>query len=617
VSAPSRPALPVLALLASVAACSDPTGLRVDIDLGSFQTMLSTLAVTISALPGGFAPRASENNGGVTISVEDRNGDQVPDLVLQFSSGGGVQFGKTLSFRVATGNHADLMVDAEAVGADSNGVTIAGGGGTATLPGNGRATIDFALQPQMGPVTPDTVTTDLATAGTADIVITGPHKDARLATAAVCNLDGNAASDLVLGLPGAAQNPTEGPSGAVWVIFDAGAITPTPASLDLASLPPGTVQFHVYGTMGGDQLGAAIACADLDGDAHDDLILGAPGAERGAGAVYVIQGSASLANTGFDLTKVPPAAGAPAATWVGGGSTAKLGSALYAANLDGDSKATAEVLIAAPGEADTPRVHLLAGALVKSDWNGRHVLDGMAPAHVTFTGIAAASIGAGDLDGSGYPLDIILGNPDFEKADETTPRGAAYVFPAVAPVGSQIFDPSQAKLALVGDLRSQMGAAVLALDTQATGNGVQDLVVGAPGDANAACAVHVYTTSDNIFKTPMRDPDFTLSVMEAEGRFGSALAGATTIGGTRLFVGAPTASHGGRPGAGAAYVFRGDRSRPVLVEQIFGATAGDGLGAALAGGDIGSTAVSDVIVVAPSAAGKESGAGAAYVRYGR
>ena len=51
----------------------------------------------------------------------------------------------------------------------------------------------------------------------------------------------------------------------------------------------------------------------------------------------------------FDLSKVPPAAGAPDVTWVGGAANAHLGSALHAVDLDGGNDSTAEVLASAPG----------------------------------------------------------------------------------------------------------------------------------------------------------------------------------------------------------------------------------------------------------------------------
>jgi len=596
----------IVPALLVVAGCSEPSGLRVDIDVGDFASRLATLSVTVSASPGGFAAPTSPPSGGVTLSTDD-----AMNLVVLFDQAAGYRFGSTLSFRVETGNQHNLTMHAAALGADDGGATIAAGDGTAMLAGGGRATMAIKLMPNTGPVTPQTLTTDLATAGSATSVTTGPHKDAKLGAVALCDVDADLHADLVLGVPGAASTDAIGATGAVYVIFNSK--SGFPAAIDLSNPPPGTREFHVYGVVGGDGLGKAVACADLDGDSYGDIIMGAPGAEGGAGAVYVLPGASALPNMVYDLSHVPPAKDAPALTLVGADAHASLGTALYAANLDGMDE-TAEVLISSPGEGGVGTVHLLAGVLVPNGvWHGRQVLDGTAPAHVTFLGIPATALGAGDLDNSGPPLDIILGNSAFQGA-----AGAAFVFDRVAPGTAHVFDASQANLTLVGAANSRLGAAVLALDTQASGQGWQDLVVGVPGDADRTGAVNIYTADTMIFQgTPMRTPNRTVHGLVAGGDFGIALAGVTTDSGTRLFVGAPAASPNGRTGAGAAYVFQGSATGPLLVEQIFGAAMGDSLGTALAGGELGGSLVPDVVVVAPNAASAtDTAVGAAYLRLG-
>jgi len=598
----------IVPALLFVAGCSGPSGLRIDIDLGQFASRLATLSVTVSAMPGGFTPLTSASNGGVTLSTDD-----AMNLVVRFDQAAGYHFASPLSFRVETGNREALTMHAEALGADDTSTTIAAGDGMAPLSGGGHATIAIKLIPYTGPITPQTLTTDLATAGSATSVTTGPRKDAMLGAVAVCNVDADMYPDLVFGVPGAAPNDAIGATGAVYVIF--GGASGFPATIDLSNVPAGTREFHVYGAVAGDRLGTAVACADVDGDSAADLIMGAPRAEGGAGAVYVLQGAAALPNTVYDLSHVPPAKDAPGATLVGADAQALLGSALYAANLDGDSKPPAEVLISAPGEGGVGRVHLLTGILIEGGaWHGRQVLDTTAPAHVMFAGIPAAALGAGDLDNSGVPLDIILGDPAFQSS-----AGAAYVFSQVDPTKPQTFDAGGAQIALVGAARSGLGAAVLALDTQATGLGWQDLVVGVPGDTEGMGAVNIYTADNMIFQgTPMRTASRTLHGFAAGDRFGSALAGVTTSNGnTRLFVGAPIAAPSTRDRAGAAYVYQGSAVGPQLVEQIFGAAPGDGLGTALTGGELGGNLVPDVVVVAPNAtAVTGTNAGAAYVRIG-
>ena len=67
------------------------------------------------------------------------------------------------------------------------------------------------------------------------------------------------------------------------------------AGLDLTALPPGN-GFFVGGTIADSFTGRSVAAAgDMNGDGIDDFLIGAPGANGGAGMVYVIYGR----TTGF------------------------------------------------------------------------------------------------------------------------------------------------------------------------------------------------------------------------------------------------------------------------------------------------------------------------------
>lgn len=613
-----------LALAPALPACGgSSSGLRVDVDMAGYQATLGTLEIVFSAAPGGFTAADPQDLGNVLLRVEDRNGDQVPDLAMRFLPGA-FAAKPTLSFRIETGNRAELAVHAAALGYDATPELKAGADGDVTLPAGGEATLALRLEARSGMVIPGAGTVRLGESGSANVTLLGPHRDAQVSSVAVCDVDGDDFRDIVLGVSGASPSAAVGVTGGVYVVF--GKAGGLPSMVTLGSPPAGVREFHVYGTASGDQAGAAVACADLDGDSADDVIIGAPGAEQGAGAVYVIQGRAALPNTVFDLSKTAPAAGAPDATLVGPAAMAHFGSVLYTANLDNSSEGSFELLVAMPGTPNMPAVpkavHLFNGVLATSGgWRGRNVVGGAMPAQVTFTGIAAASLGAGDVDGDGVALDIIVGDPSYQKSGETFQRGAVYVFSAVnpspGPTGGGTFGPADADSILEGDMNSQLGAAVVALDTQASGLGRQDLVAGAPGAGAGAGAVRIYTGDTQFFVTKMREPNRTLAGAVAGGRYGSALAGVTTVAGTRLYVGAPSVTDQGKTNAGAAYVYRGDASGPTLLEQIFGAVAEARLGAALAGGAVGGPgSIPDAVLVAPGAPAAETGAGVAYVRYG-
>jgi hypothetical protein len=178
-------------------------------------------------------------------------------------------------------------------------------------------------------------------------------------------------------------------------------------------------------------------------------------------------------------------------------------------------------------------------------------------------------------------------------------------------------DPAGPSVTLLGPAQgSQFGAAVLALDS---GNG-DDLFVGVPGNGAGGEVDAFY--SSTVFFNAASPVGNTLAAPLAGSRFGSALAsivtGASGSGGARLAIGAPNAAPSAdRAAAGAAYVYGASSRSFTLLEQMYGAAAGDSLGTAVAGGQINSDNIGDLAASAPQATGAAAHAGAVYVRYGR
>jgi FG-GAP repeat len=90
----------------------------------------------------------------------------------------------------------------------------------------------------------------------------------------VGDVDGDGSSDLVVGLPGRGTGEVD-------------------LRLTTATRPPLTLSNSSIGGQGsaGDQFGAAVVLADLNNDGCDDIIVGAPGANNGAGRVYLVFGA--------------------------------------------------------------------------------------------------------------------------------------------------------------------------------------------------------------------------------------------------------------------------------------------------------------------------------------
>ena len=122
--------------------------------------------------------------------------------------------------------------------------------------------------------------------GSNGFVISGlnPEDNLGFSVSSAGDFDGDGFNDILIGMPGA-----DGTGQIVVIYGDDGA---APASFDLNDLD-GYNGFILTGIDMGDDAGFAIAgVGDVTNDGFDDILIGAPGANGGAGESYLIEGFA-------------------------------------------------------------------------------------------------------------------------------------------------------------------------------------------------------------------------------------------------------------------------------------------------------------------------------------
>lgn len=200
------------------------------------------------------------------------------------------------------------------------------------------------------------------------------------------DLDGDGLADIVVQSGAAAD-------GAGQVFVFAGSL-----ARDFVDAGSGTHQWS--GVVEGDDLGGkpGILPGDMDGDGTEDLVLVAPGADAGAGAVYLLSGAASSGDVGTAATW----------SWTGPDSSAALGDLAALGDIDADG--AADLLVSAPfydGEGrDRGIVYILSSSSVGVSSNPG---DGVAiTGESTYHGFGQSPVNAGDMDGDGVD-EILLG----------------------------------------------------------------------------------------------------------------------------------------------------------------------------------------------------------------
>lgn len=368
---------------------------------------------------------------------------------------------------------------------------------------------------------------------------------------------------------------------------------------------------RLVGAAAGDLAGSAVAAGDLDGDGVSDVVVGAEAADaagESSGASYVVFGPVA----GEVALGAAPAryAGAPHAL---------AGDALAVGDIDGDG--TADLLVGAYGDdgsgADAGSVAWAVPGGPDGAWTALGLALGAAAGD-----FAGKDVALGDIDGDGVP-EVVVGAHGADSGP-TPLAGRVHVVPASAfSAGPFLLGGDAEILVLEGEAESDYaGVAVACGDLD--GDGLDDVVVGAPHTGADAGAGRVYVVrGGRTGWISLASADGRLDGLAPGDRTGFDVSAGGDVDGdglADLLVGAPYADPHGSS-SGAAYLLAGsswaETGLDAATASIEGAAAGDNAGWSVAiVPDVNGDGYDEVWVGVPSSDEGGPDAGAAWLYLG-
>jgi hypothetical protein len=440
------------------------------------------------------------------------------------------------------------------------------------------------------------------------------------------DVNGDGLADLVIGAPLADDNGTD--SGSSYVVF--GKVTG--AAVDLADVERGNGGFVVRGIDDGGEAGRSVSGAgDVNGDGLSDIVIGAPEAEESDGVCYVVFGKAS--SSAVELADID--AGSGGFSVRGAGALAKMGTSVSGAgDVNGDG--LSDVVIGVPttgvgvnyvifGKSDDTNPVDVAEV---EDGTGGFVIIGITPDD----GLGSAASAAGDVNGDGLS-DLVIGAPQASVDEDQT--GVSYVVFGKAngnAVALIAVDGGDGGFAIHGVADGDNAGESVSSAGDLDGDGLSDVLIGAPGVGSVAGAAYVVFGKANGTVVKLSDValgDGGLVINGAHDGYnaGKAVSHAGDVDGdglADLLLGAPYADVNGAL-SGVGYLVFGREAGPVDVADVRGGTGGfvvngrggDNLGRAVgAAGDVNGDGIGDMIVGAFSASDNGNDSGTSYVIFG-
>ncbi len=417
--------------------------------------------------------------------------------------------------------------------------------------------------------------------------------DLGFSVAQVGDVNGDGASDLIMG--GVTADLYAEDAGAAWLM----------AGPFEGALPVSAAVAVLGGAEEDDALGYAVAGpGDVDGDGYADPAVGAPYAEGGAGALYVLAGPAAGERRADALE----------GAWSGVAAGDRAGIALAALG-DSDGDRLPDLAVGAntsdSGGDGAGEVFVLSGT---DALGGGALAEGAARIWGEEPGDRAGRVsGAGDVDGDGL-ADLLVGAPESDAA--LTDAGLAAVL--LAPFPSEL-TLAEADLRLLGELAGERAGVGLAGLGDADGDGRSDIAVGAnsaDGEGTDAGEIWLLVALASGTRS-LSEADLVLQGESAADMAGWPLSAPGDLdqdGLADLLVGA-FGSDRAAPGAGAIYAVsglqRGSGSLGETMGRWLGEAEGDAAGFSLSGS--GPEAGDAEAALLIGAYGRDEGAGAVYV----
>jgi FG-GAP repeat len=413
-----------------------------------------------------------------------------------------------------------------------------------------------------------------------------PNVRSSITTKDAGDVNGDGIDDLIVS-ENVRSSMNSSPTGKSYVVF--GRSTGLPKTLNVSTLN-GRNGFVIQEASGNLSGASASRAGDVNGDGIDDLIIGVPLANSGAGIasgkVYVVNGRKAGFPSTLIVSTFPGAASDSAFALVGDKTFDRLGASVSSAgDVNGDG--FDDLIIGAPsvdanGQASAGKSYIVFGGKGAR----RPVLSISFDFGTTINGIAEGDAsgfsvsGAGDVNGDGID-DLIIGAPAADVDD--TNSGQSYVV-----FGSKTGLPDTLNLsalngnngfAINGIAGRDLSGFSVSGAGDVNGDGIDDLIIGtfstiSEGTTNAGQSYVIFgnKTGFPASLTPTildGNNGFIVNGVGDSDGLGRSVSGAGDVNGDGiddLIIGAPNSSANGNR-SGQSYVIFGQRTSTLITPQ--------------------------------------------------